>query len=169
MADYVERYVAPGLQVGSPLRGYSELKIVELFVDRVWLELGHRFSSCNLANYQQGSDNTGLSWCGRCPKCASSFLMLAAWLPADELMGIFGGQDLFAEADLADTFKGLLGIDGVIKPFECVGEIDELRLAYQMAQSRGGYAPLAFDVPTSEFDYQVGYPAQDWASRLLTA
>ena len=93
--------------------------------------------------------------------------MFAAFLPVGELTSIFGGQDLFAKESLIDTFKGLLGIDNFIKPFECVGEIDELRLAYHKAQSRGGYAALSFEVPSSSFDYQATYPAQDWAKRLI--
>jgi hypothetical protein len=167
MADYVTRYIAPGLQIGSPLRIYSELKIVEMFVEYAWQKFGHSFSSCNVANYKQGKDNSSLYWCSNCPKCASSFLMFAAFLPAGELMSIFSNQDLFSKESLTDTFKGLLGIDGFIKPFECVGEIDELRLAYHKAQSRGGYSVLPFEVPLSSFDYQATYPGQDWANLLI--
>ena len=50
---------------------------------------------------------------------------------------------------------------------ECIGEIDELRLAYHMAQERGGYESLPFDVPKSDFDYMKVYPAQDWAVKML--
>lgn len=158
-AEYVQRYISPDIHVGSPLRQYSELKIAELFVERAWDRFGHRFSSCNVANYRQGADNTELAWCGECPKCANSYVLFAPFLPSGELQSIFGGKDLFASPSLVDVFKGLLGIDGVMKPFECVGEVDELRSAYHTAQARG-YTPLPFEVPVSHFDREYEYPAQ---------
>lgn len=167
LAEYVTRYISPDLHIGSPLRGNSELRIAELFVKNAWAEFGHVFSSCNRANYEQGVDNTVLRWCGECSKCANSYLLFAPFLPASELNSLFHDQDLFAKPMLQETFKGLLGVDGVMKPFECVGEIDELRLAYHKAQARGGYAVLPFDVPSSEFDYLQTYPHQEWARELL--
>lgn len=166
-AEYVRRYVSPDMQVGSPLRGFTELKIAELFATHAWERYGYEFSSCNVANYMQGNDNTELKWCGECPKCANSFLLFAPFLPAEELKSLFSGQDLFEKPLLQETFKGLLGIDGVMKPFECVGETTELRLAYHMAQKRGGYGKLSFDVPESDFDYQQQYDAQEWARQMI--
>jgi len=157
MAEYVERYISPNLKIFSPLRRYSELRIAELFVVQAWEQYGRRFSSCNLANYMQGQANTTLTWCGNCPKCANSYLLFAPFLDAHELQSIFGGKDLFEDPALDSTFRGLLGIDGAMKPFECVGEIDELRLAYHMAQQRGGYGRLVYEVPQSDFDYKKEY------------
>lgn len=162
-AEYVTRYISPELRVGSPLRGDSELKVAELFVERAWSRFGHSFSSCNTANYQQGFDNTQLVWCGHCPKCANSYLLFAPFLPADELKSLFDGRDLFTSEMLTETFKGLLGIDGVPKPFECIGEVDELRLAYHQAQQKGDYQPLPFHVPASDFQKDATYPMLDWA------
>jgi len=167
-AHYVRHYISPNIAVGSLLRGYSELKIAQLFVDYGWERFGHAFSSCNRANYQQGADNTHLSWCGNCPKCANSYLLFAPFIPAKELQQLFGGVDLFTKEALAETFKGLLGIDGAMKPFECVGEIDELRVAYQLARQRPGYAALPFDVPASNFDYTLMYPHQAFVGKLTT-
>ncbi len=166
-AEYVARYITPGIKIGSPLRSFSELKIAELFVQSAWQEFGHKFSSCNLANYKQGTDNAELTWCGECPKCANSFLLFAPFLDAQELRSIFGSQDLFEKPLLQETFKGLLGIDGVMKPLECIGEVDELRLAYHMAQERGGYEQLPFEVPSSSFDYLHTYESQQWARELI--
>jgi len=163
-ADYVARYISPDLKIGSPLRQFSELKVAELFVTKAWQKYGHRFSSCNRANYTQGADNSELHWCGECPKCANSYLLFAPFLSADELKSLFAGQDLFEKPMLQETFKGLLGVDGVMKPFECVGEIDELRYAYRQAQQKGGYGQVSFEVPAASFDYQQQYPAQAWAS-----
>lgn len=166
-ADYVARYISADITIGSPLRGLTELRIAELFVEHCWSTYGHAFSSCNKANYQQGADNTTLRWCGECPKCANSYILFAPFVEPNDLQSLFGGQDLFAKPLLQETFKGLLGIDGVMKPFECVGEIDELRYAYHQAQAAvwpdeaGAYQPLAFDVPEANFDLRTQYPAQD--------
>lgn len=166
-AKYVQRYISPDIRIGSPLRGFTELKVAELFVQHAWKKYGHQFSSCNRANYAQGNDNTRLKWCGECPKCANSFLLFAPFLPAEELKSLFNGQDLFVKPLLRETFKGLLGIDGVMKPFECVGEVEELRLAYHMAQKKGNYGSVSFDVPESEFDYEQEYESQEWARRMI--
>lgn len=161
LAEYVNQYVSLDLQVGSPLRNLSELKVAELFVQNAWGKFGNSFSSCNTANYQQGADNAQLTWCGHCPKCANSYLLFAPFVEKGILDNRIGG-DLFAKPELTETFKGLLGIDGVMKPFECVGEVDELRAAYHLAVNKG-YARLPFEVPSSDFDMNRQYEAQDWA------
>jgi len=162
-AEYVTRYISTDVYIGSPLRQHSELRVAELFVEHAWDTFGHRFSSCNRANYRQGADNSELKWCGECPKCANSYLLFAPFVAADELQSLFAGQDLFTKPLLQETFRGLLGIDGVMKPFECVGEIEELRYAYHQSQAKEGYGSVSFDVPAASFDYKQTYPSQDWA------
>lgn len=159
-AEYVHRYVSADIKIGSPLRKYSELRVAELFVESAWSEFGSEFSSCNTLNYSQGADNRNLMWCSECPKCANSYLLFAPFLPSDDLKPIFGGVDLFTKPELVHTFMGLLGVNDVSKPFECIGEIDELRLAYHMAIAKGDYAKLPFNVPESNFDYKQEYPSQ---------
>jgi UDP-N-acetyl-alpha-D-muramoyl-L-alanyl-L-glutamate epimerase len=167
-ANYVSRYISEDIQVGSPLRRFTELRIAELFVETSWERYGHLFSSCNVANYTQGNDNSSLTWCGECPKCANSYLLFAPFLPANELQSLFGGHDLFIKPGLRHTFEGLLGINGAMKPFECVGEIEELRYAYHLSLQRGGYAHLPFEVPQSSFDYKQHYPSQSWTASLFS-
>ena len=162
--SYVSEYIAT-IHVGSPLRGFSELNIAKLFVENAWQKYGHQFSSCNVANYKLGQDNSELHWCGHCPKCANSFLLFAAFVDPLELTELFGGN-LFENESLLQDFKGLLGIDNVMKPFECVGEVDELRKAYELALLRG-YRPLPFDVPSSSFDLDIRYPSQAWATEMI--
>lgn len=168
-SEYIKNYVSGDIHIGSPLRGKSELKIAELFALHAWEKYGHEFSSCNLANYKQGQSNQILQWDGECPKCANNFLLFAPFIKPGELKSLFGGQDLLAKPSLHDTYKGLLGIDGAMKPLECVGEVDELRLAYHKAHEKwgNGYADLPFAVPKSKFDYHKTYEAQGWAQKLL--
>ena len=162
-AEYVQRYVSADITVGSPLRAHSELRIAELFVQYAADKYWGVFSSCNIGNYMQGADNSELTWCGNCPKCANSYLLFAPFVTAEKLKGLFGGVDLFEKPQLQETFKGLLGISGYEKPFECVGETAELALAYHMAQEAGGYGKLSFPVPSSDYNYLQQYPSQDIA------
>lgn len=162
-AEYVSRYVSPDMQVGSPLRSLNELTISRLFAEKAWKRFGDTFSSCNQANYTQGHNNTRLSWCGACPKCANAFMLFAPFIEHEALISLFAGQDLFVDPALQKIFKGLLGIDDVMKPFECVGERDELRYAYHLSGAKG-YARLPFDVPVPVFDTTIRYASQDWAS-----
>lgn len=170
-ADYVTRLISPNLRVGSPLRPLTELRIAELFEEICWAPYSYGFSSCNRANYEQGELNTELHWCGTCPKCANAFLLFSPFVIPYELRRIFDGANLFASENLnlQRAFKGLLGIDGVMKPFECVGEVEELRTAYYMAQDRFGTVAchLPFDVPEGHFEYHSFGPAQDWTVACL--
>ena len=159
-AEYVQKYISPDFNIGSPLRGYSELRIAELFVNHAWERFGQKFSSCNRANYQQGGANEQLSWCGECPKCANSYLLFAPFIGRSQLDVLFG-KHLFAKLELRQTFKGLLGVDNTMKPFECIGEIDELRFAYHLSLTNG-YEPLPFRVPSSNFDRFAQSDVQNW-------
>ena len=166
-SEYVHRYISKNIHIGSPLRQYSELKIAELFVKNCWAEYGHDFSSCNVANYRQGADNKTLSWCGLCAKCANSYLLFAPFLAPEELNLLFPEhKSLFEKPELFDDFKGLLGLDGVMKPFECIGEIAELRAAYHL--KKPGFKNLPFSVPTSDFDYQKTYPSLADLATIIT-
>lgn len=163
--DYVHENVASTIDVGSPLRGYSELRIAKLFAKHAWETYSHAFSSCNVANYRQGHDNSQLSWCGDCPKCANSYLLFAAFVEPSELYRLFDGN-LFEKQSLQADFKGLLGVDGAMKPFECVGEVAELQKAYELALENG-YEPLPFSVEKSDFNIDTIYDAQDWAVQMI--
>lgn len=170
-ADYVATCISPNLQVGSPLRPFSELRIAELFEEKCWAPYSYGFSSCNRANYEQGQLNTDLHWCGTCPKCANTFLLFSPFVIPYELRRIFDGQDLFSSQnlDLQKAFKGLLDIGGVMKPFECVGEVDELRTAYHMTRAKYGTeaCQLPFAVPDGHFDYKALGPQQLWTKQFV--
>lgn len=167
LAQYVQKFVSSNFKLGSPLRRYSELKIAQLFVVNAWQTYSRTFSSCNIGNYKQGQDNAVLGWCGNCPKCANSFLLFAPFVEPAELTAVFNGENLFAKAPLTETFKGILGVDGVSKPFECIGEEAELRKAYHLAHSNSAQYTLPFDVPDSDFDKDVEYPYQSWTAQYI--
>lgn len=142
LKKYVNTFIDSNLSIGSVLDDLTELEIAKEFAEKCWDKYGHRFSSCNLANYKQGVENKQLKWCGECAKCANSYLLFAPFVPFDEQKELFG-RDLFSDSRLTDIFKGLLGVDGVMKPFECVASIEELRWAYH--NRLPGYSKLPFD------------------------
>lgn len=144
MKKYVHDYISSEMTVESVLEDYNELQIAEMFAKKCWAKYGDKFSSCNVANYKQGANNRELKWCGKCAKCANSYLLFAPFVPYEEQMKIFG-HDLFSDPDLAEIFKGLLGVDDVMKPFECIASISELRWAYN--HRLPGYGELPFSVP----------------------
>ncbi len=166
MAEYVQKYISSDIQIGSVIRQYSELEIARQFTELCWEDFYNSFSSCNVANYGQGIQNEKLSWCGNCPKCANSYLLFSPFIPAEALKALFGSE-LFTKEELFETFKGLLGVEDVIKPFECVGEIEELRYAYHEAIKTKQYDSLPFTVPVAEFDPLKVYPSQSLFSAQL--
>lgn len=161
-AKYVKNYISKDIEIGSPLRQFSELKIAKLFAEKCWKKYKTSFSSCNVANYRQSADNKNLSWCGECAKCANTFILFAPFLKKSELTSIFNGKDLFEDKNLEKIFKGLLGIDGEMKPFECIGEIPELRKAYNLKKS--DFKDLPFSVPDSNFDLEKLHPHQSFTN-----
>ena len=77
----------------------------------------------------------GGRWCGICPKCAFAFAVLAAFIPKEKLLAMFG-KDLFDEDALQPFYRELLGLEG-FKPFECVGTPEETQAAFLLAHEHG--------------------------------
>ncbi|MFZ2192821.1 MAG: UDP-N-acetylmuramoyl-L-alanine--D-glutamate ligase [Candidatus Moraniibacteriota bacterium] len=123
-SNYVKEYIATDVLYFSILRPLSEIKIVEIFSK--YKKYFKTFSSCN-ANFKIKDDLVGKRWCGHCPKCVFVFTMLSAYLSKKELLDIFG-KSLFEDKKLLPTFEELLGLKR-IKPFECVGTAEEMKLA----------------------------------------
>jgi UDP-N-acetyl-alpha-D-muramoyl-L-alanyl-L-glutamate epimerase len=119
---------------GSIIRPFTELKIAELFVEKCFDQFGYKFSSCNQANYIQGHDPSSLGWCLNCAKCANAALLFAPFLEREKLEKLFSGNP-FKNTNLTKHFIDLLG-QGAHKPFECVAETDELKMAYNMSLQR---------------------------------
>ncbi len=64
--------------------------------------------------------------------------MLALYLPRTEVSTIIG-RDLWADAGQTEGFANLCGFNGH-KPFECVGEIEESRVAALQLLDSAEYA-----------------------------
>jgi hypothetical protein len=108
----------------SALRPWGELPIAAAFAG-VPRPVQQAFMSCNRAFIRDPAKRSN-GWCGECPKCRSVFLSLAPFMDPAQLAEIFG-RDLLADAAQSPGFLDLVDPDA--KPFECVGEIDEARIA----------------------------------------
>lgn len=134
IADILAGATGGALGYFSLLRPYSEAKIARLFAretrfDRV-------FSSCN-RNFKYDGHN-GPLWCGECPKCHFTFLILAPEMERGRLLGIFC-QNLLARPQNEVSFRQLTGLAGQ-KPWECVGEILEAAACLYELTSRREWA-----------------------------
>jgi hypothetical protein len=107
----------------SLLRHLNEMQIAQLFCRTTAYD--DVLTSCNNA-YTIDRPATQ-RWCGNCPKCRFVFLALAPFAGVERMVRIFGANLLLDEAQLPG-YRALLGI-GSVKPFECVGEIEESQAA----------------------------------------
>ena len=114
--NYVAENMNDKVQYFSFLRPLSELQIASLFAQ---CEAYHSvFRSCNVGSKTD-------SWCGHCPKCLFTWIILSPFLSREKLTAIFG-KDLMKDASLLPIFEELNGT-AAVKPFECVGTVEEVR------------------------------------------
>ncbi|MEZ5195287.1 MAG: hypothetical protein R2764_02435 [Bacteroidales bacterium] len=129
---YVEKYISGEIEYFSFLRPLSEYSIAGIFSK--YPQYFRAFRSCNA-----GSKSN--SWCGNCPKCLFAYIILSPFIDREELVSVFG-KDLYDDRNLLNFFKELAGISEV-KPFECVGTIDEVNLSLKEALKKHS-PPLPF-------------------------
>jgi UDP-N-acetyl-alpha-D-muramoyl-L-alanyl-L-glutamate epimerase len=119
--------ITPELAYFSLLRPLSELSIAQRFA-ATCQRYFESFSSCNAA-FRLDPARRVSRWCGHCPKCQFVYLALATALRRETLERIWGAE-LFATSPI-DGFRALLGLSEW-KPFECVGESGECRVALSL-------------------------------------
>ncbi len=121
--DYAARHINPSLHYFSVVRPLYELQIARMFAGT---QQYHRvFASCN---------RKGRSWCRRCSKCAFVSLALYPFAPAGTSAPLLQGTVLGRSSSLS-RYLQLTGQRGH-KPFECVGTIEESRVAMALASRR---------------------------------
>lgn len=128
---YVDKYISSDFNYFSFLRPLSELKIASLFAKRK--EFYPVFKSCNVGS----KDDV---WCCNCPKCLFVYTILSPFIPTAELIKIFG-EEMFNKESMLPYLDELMGKSDV-KPFECVGTVDEVRAALFKAIERYEDKPL---------------------------
>jgi len=120
--NFVAENLNDKVQYFSFLRPLSELQIAKLFAQ---CEAYHPvFRSCNVGSKTD-------SWCCHCPKCLFTWIILSPFLSREKLVSIFG-KDLMADESLQPIFEELNGT-APVKPFECVGTVEEVRACIKAA------------------------------------
>ncbi|ELS01267.1 hypothetical protein Xen7305DRAFT_00009700 [Xenococcus sp. PCC 7305] len=94
----------------------------------------------NLSQYPEvlpkiHSCNIKKPWCKKCPKCAYVWLGLMAAFEPQSVNVVFE-KNLFDDEDLIPIFRQMLGL-AKHTPFECIGEVDESRLAMKKCLEKG--------------------------------
>ncbi|MBR6931348.1 MAG: hypothetical protein IKH61_14150 [Bacteroidales bacterium] len=159
--NFVAENLNDKVQYFSFLRPLSELQIAKLFAQ---CEAYHPvFRSCNVGSKTD-------SWCCHCPKCLFTWIILSPFLSREKLVSIFG-KDLMADESLQPIFEELNGT-APVKPFECVGTVEEVRACMKAAGISTGSMTAGFvkvpelvEEPTVEeilnrFNTQHFLPAQ---------
>ena len=123
--NYVAENMNKEVQYFSFLRPLSELQIAKLFSE---FEAYHPvFRSCNVGSKTD-------SWCGHCPKCLFTWIIVSPFLPKEKLVSIFG-KDLMSDSSLQPILEELNGT-AAVKPFECVGTVEEVRACMDAVEGK---------------------------------
>lgn len=146
LQEYTRKYITPDIVYFSVLRQFHEIRIAKLFAKHA--DYFPIFSSCN-RSFKVFAERGETRWCGECPKCAFTFLILSPFLPKEELVRIFQ-KNLFADASLVPLFGDILGF-GEMKPFDCVGTFEESRVALRLSAEK-----FPGDIVMQTFLPQVG-------------
>ncbi len=115
---YTKTYLLEEIYYFSLLRPFAELAIAKSFTK--YPQYFAHFRSCNVGSKKN-------IWCGHCSKCLFVYAVLAPFLEEKELIKIFG-SNLWETRDLEEDWLKLLGAVPV-KPFECVGTVEEVQYA----------------------------------------
>ncbi len=124
IAEQIATHVHSGLSYFSLLRPLSEAHIASLMARTARYD--DAFTSCN-RSFQINPKTTPKRWCGDCPKCRFSFLMLAEHMGRARIECVFAKNMLDDESQV-EGYEELAGVSGH-KPWECVGELAESGVA----------------------------------------
>lgn len=124
---YLRRELCQDLGVFSVLMPLHDVNIFALL--RQDLDALPAAHSCNVRK----------PWCCRCAKCAYVWLGYRAHLPDAVVRALFPA-DLLEVEENHGFFHDMLGL-GAHTPFECIGQIEESRLALRLCQARGLLGP----------------------------
>jgi len=118
MNRYVKENLIKDMEYFSLLRGLDETAISQKFAG---MKKYHQlFLSCNKGG-KKGD------WCGHCPKCIATYLLLSLYLDRNELDIIFK-ENFLDNHENQEILEQLAGLSSH-KPFECVPRYDEIRHA----------------------------------------
>jgi UDP-N-acetyl-alpha-D-muramoyl-L-alanyl-L-glutamate epimerase len=112
---YLKKYIIADLEYFSFLRPLNELQIACLFSG--FPAYFSVFRSCNVGSKTD-------TWCGKCPKCLFTYIILSPFIDPVQLETVFG-KNLLNDLSLLPVLNELTG-NSQSKPFDCIGTIDEV-------------------------------------------
>ena len=153
-SDYCDEFFTPSIKYFSLLRAWNEFEIVKYFCrNKEYLNV---FRSCNIGSI---TDN---NWCSNCSKCLFVYIMFYSFIGIDELDKMFNNR-MLDSSKYKDVFDSLIR-DDLDKPFECVGEKEEINYALSLSVEKGGSMPLLLEYyknnyykPSSEYNIDNYY------------
>ena len=130
--SYVAEFVSPDFNYFSFLRPLNELQIAKLFS-----KFPHHYKTFRSCNVGSKTD----VWCGKCPKCLFTRIIMGPFIAAETMVQIFG-REILDDPGLVKIFDELTG-KADEKPFECVGTVNEVNVALAMmvAKAEAGSLP----------------------------
>jgi len=140
---YLQKYFISNSHYFSLLKPIYDVNIFALLQqDLAHIPFTH---SCNISK----------PWCKKCAKCAYVWLNYMAYLPVDLVNNIFSNVNLFDIPENQLWFRQMLGLEAHT-PFECIGQIDEARLAFELCRHKGltGQAMTIFIDNVKDFDVE---------------
>ncbi|MGB2791036.1 MAG: UDP-N-acetylmuramoyl-L-alanine--D-glutamate ligase [Candidatus Moraniibacteriota bacterium] len=146
--EYSRAFLSPDITYFSLLRPFYEIRIAEMFACHE--KYFSSFSSCN-RSFKVHQRRSETLWCGECAKCAFVFLLLSAFLEKQNVLEIFG-KNLLDDESLLPLFGDIFGF-GSMKPFDCVGTVEEARAALFLSNEHFGESRIA-----KEFLVKIEHP-----------
>jgi UDP-N-acetyl-alpha-D-muramoyl-L-alanyl-L-glutamate epimerase len=152
----------------SLLRPFSELWIAETVAKRA-AAAHDRFTSCNRNFVFAGKQvlAEGERWCGTCPKCVFTALIFAPHCDDAGMARVFG-KDVLNDAGNVEMARDLAGL-GAMKPWECVGDVDDTAAAIAVLAAdprHNGKAVVAALAPELDARYGLQALRQRFATEL---
>ncbi|MDD4830045.1 MAG: UDP-N-acetylmuramoyl-L-alanine--D-glutamate ligase [Bacteroidales bacterium] len=123
--NYVKEFIYDDFNYFSFLRPMSELQIAQQF--SLLSQYHEVFRSCNAGSKTD-------VWCCNCPKCLFAYIILSPFLFPNKLENHFG-ENLLNKKSLKTYLDELIG-KLAVKPFECVGTVEEVNLAIALLVER---------------------------------
>src|SRR3989304_6267059 len=116
LREYNQKFLSK-IDLFSFLRPLYDLQIAKIFSrHEKYFDI---FRSCNVGQ-QAGV------WCSDCPKCLSTFILLFPFLGPKKIIKVFP-HSLYEDEHLASLLDDLVS-ENKIKPFECVGTREEIKV-----------------------------------------
>ena len=149
-SQYISRFIVKEGHYYSILQPIHDVLIFTLL--RQYLDCIPFVHSCNVLP----------PWCKRCSKCCYVWLGFQAYLPQNIIDPMFDNENLFDAEENLVFFTQMLGL-GDHKPFECVGEIREAQLAFELCR-RKGLRGRAMEMFERKFgvDFDISSPLKDY-------